>query len=68
MDSEQECERLKEEFNRAEANCQKSGNRVRDLLHQKDRLTEELCKMTEDKDREHTEYLELKSLQYNYKE
>ena len=40
----------------------KAQNKARDLLQQKDRITDELCKLQEDKDNEHTEYLELKAL------
>jgi len=53
---------LRDECERAAAAASKSSQRARDLVQQKNRLTDELDKLREERDKNHSEYLELKSL------
>ena len=61
-------EQLRDECERATAGASKSSQKCRDLIQQKNRLTDELEKLREERDKNHSEYLDMKSLQYNYKE
>lgn len=59
---------MQEEYERACNAASKSNQRVRDLVQQKNSLKEHLEKLSEQFDKNNSEYLDLKSLQYNYKE